>query len=99
MKFSNMALRLSGVSSLPHSLINIMGRWTVQITLQLFALSLPRAAVPQFDGAFVTQDGSSVRAMSAQTASMTSLPSTAPFLGWSIFSLLGFSGGVKFVFT
>ncbi len=81
MKFSNMAFWLSGTSPPPQSLINVIGRWMVQTTLQLFALSLPRAAVPQFEGAFVTQDRSSVRAMSAQIASITSLPSTAPLPG------------------
>jgi len=70
----------------------------VQITLQLFALSLPRVAVPQFEGVFKTQDRSSVRAMSSQIASMTSLPSTAPLLG-EVVGLLGFSLGWTFAST
>jgi len=76
-----MAFWLLGTSPPPQSLINVIGRWMVQMTLQLFALNLPCATVPQFKGAFVTQDGSSVRVMSAQIASITSLPSTTPLLG------------------
>src|SRR6266571_2378058 len=78
MKFSSLFFQSSGAWSPSQSLIKVIGRCTVQITLQLFALSLPRAAVPQLQGTSVTQDGSSVRAMSAQMASITSFPRTAP---------------------
>jgi hypothetical protein len=54
--------------------------------------------VPQFEGVFKTQDRSSVRAMSSQIASMTSLPSTAPLLG-EVVGLLGFSLGWTFAST
>jgi hypothetical protein len=77
MKFSSFLFRSSGAPSPPHNLIKVMGRWTVQMTLQLFAVSLPHVAVPQLGGTSVTQDGSSHRAMSSQTASMTSLPRIA----------------------
>ncbi len=65
-------------SSPPQSLIRMIGRWMVQITLQLFALNFLCVAVPQLRGTSNTQEGSSVRAMSAQTASMMSSPRTVP---------------------
>jgi len=77
MKFWSLSFRSSGASSPPQSLIRVMGRWTVQITLQLFALSFPRVVVPQLWGTSVTQEGSSVTAMSNQTASIMSFPRKA----------------------
>jgi hypothetical protein len=78
MKFWSLCFRSSGAPSPPQSLIKVMGRWTVQITLQLFALSFPRVVVPQLRGTSVTHEGSSVRAMSAQIASIMSFPRAAP---------------------
>src|ERR1700761_7641601 len=80
MKFSNCLFQTSGALSIPHSQIKVMGRWMVQMTCQLFALSFPHDSVPQSEGTSVTQDRSSVRAMSSQTASMMSLPRMAPEL-------------------
>src|ERR1700761_1029373 len=77
MKFWSLSFRSSGASSPPQSLIKVIGRWMVQITLQLFALSFPCVLVPQLRGTSVTQEGSSVRAMSDQTASIMSLPRRA----------------------
>src|ERR1700761_5852603 len=94
MKFSSLLFLSSGASSLPQSLIKVMGRWTVQITLQLFALSLPHVGVPQLLGTSETQDGSSVRAMSAQTASITSFPRTAPVVG-ATFALCAECSGIR----
>ncbi len=78
MKFWSLCFWSLGASSPPQSLIRMMGRWMVQITLQLFALNFLRVAVPQLRGMSDTQEGSSVRAMSAQMASMMSSPRMAP---------------------
>ena len=79
-KFWSLDFWSSDASSPPQSLIRVIGRCMAQITLQLFELSFPCVAVPQLRGASVTQEGSSVRAMLAQMASMMSFPRTAPDL-------------------
>lgn len=82
-------------SFIPQRWIRVMGRWTVAITFHWSAVSFPRAAVPQFRGAGLIHDGSSVRVMSSHTASRMSLPSTSlvsvpgpGFLGRGIFDSL-----------
>ena len=92
MKFSSLHFWSSGVSSPPQSLIRVIGRWTVQMTLQLFALSFLWAAVAQLWGTPVTQERSSVCFMSTQMASMTSFPRMAPVVELVFLPCPEFSG-------
>ena len=60
-----------------HNQIRENGRWIVQITRQLSALSLPLLSVPQFGGVGAIHDGSRVHFMSCQIDAITSFPSMA----------------------
>jgi len=64
-------------SFFPQSRMRVTGRWTVATTFHWSAVSFPRVVVPQFRGAALIHDGSSVRDISSHTASMMSLPSTS----------------------
>ena len=63
--------------SSPQRRTRVMGRWTVATTFHWSAVNFPRVAVPQFLGAGLIHDGSSVRVMSSHTASKMFFPRTS----------------------